>query len=778
MNNIELYGKDTIEGIVAVESEKDKITVLFKNKKKQIITPFKHMIWLANESQAKRIEGITYSKLKGEGHNILVETNSKNYWTFRKYFRQSNIPYFTVNDIAEQYMIKTGRTLFKGMEFKDLKRFQFNIEATGLSTTDSRILIICYKCGKDSDYIIGSEEFIIRHFIEVVKMLDPDVIESYNGFSYDLQLLLNRARALDIPLELGRNGSELYFFKTFIRMGDNQSVETYIPKIWGRHCVDLYYSVRAWDSIYRELESYKLDEVSERFGLHLDDMDIDKTKIEELLKTNKEQIINHCMNDCIATDFLSRQLTQKDFYQTQMIPLNYEKICIGSSSAKMTGMFTREYYRNGMAIPLSQEKEDFQGALVNAERRGIFENVYHIDVSSLYPSVMLLHKICPATDSLKVFPKILKHLTTLRLDLKAKSKTSDNERYKAEEQAFKILINSMYGLLGSGHAFQWNDMKKASKVTEEGRKILEHISDVIRENDFEVYERDTDGQYFGNGKIIEDPQSFLDHVNESLPEGIECDINYYKFFCNILPKNYIKVTANNEMKMSGVSFRSRGIEKFGKDFIRESIWDILNKRFWRIRKRYLKLRKRIMDKTLTLEELLQHRTISKSVETYQLDKKKSDKVYEALIRRNKNVPVGDKISFYVAKEEDIQIYRLKDEYNKDYDVPYMLERLEAFCVRLKPLLIEEIYNKTFSKPKYELTNQDYIYKEMCHTWTDENGVKQWSKWSRIKLKDVIKYIKEHSDTEVYASVQKFRYPQRVYHEDFVMDMFFDLDFNE
>jgi len=402
--------------------------------------------------------------------------------------------HFTISDMNTQYMIQTGKTLFKGMEYEDLKRLQFNIESTGLSLTDSEILIICYTCGDKSDYIIGDENFIIEHFFEVIKRLNPDVIESYNGFSFDFQLLMNRAAVHDIRPNIGRNNSDMYMFQTHIRMGDNQSVEIMVPKIWGRHCVDLYYSVRAWDAIYRELETYKLDDVSERFGKKFEDMNIDKTKIAEFLKTDKQLIIKHCMDDCLAVDHLSKLLTQKDFYQTQMLPMNYEKVCIASSSTKMTGMFVREYYRQGHAIPIKQEKIDFEGAMVGAEQRGIFEHVYHLDVNSLYPSVMLNYNVCPKSDKFKVFPKLLKTLTDLRFSMKAQAKETGLERYKAEEQSTKILINSLYGLLGS-NVFQWNDMEEASRVTKIGRETLQTMCDFLTKKGYITLERDTDGVY-------------------------------------------------------------------------------------------------------------------------------------------------------------------------------------------------------------------------------------------------------------------------------------------
>jgi len=119
-------------------------------------------------------------------------------------------------------------------------------------------------------------------------------------------------------------------------------------------------------------------------------------------------------------------------------------------------------------------------------------------------------------------------------------------------------------------------------------------------------------------------------------------------------------------------------------------------------------------------------------------------------------------------------YKLKEDYSGDYDINYLLERLSAFCNRLKPLLPEDLYYRLFSTPKCSVSPDDYCYRELCHTYM-QDGERKWSKWDRVKSKDVIKYIREYPNSEVYYTVQKFRFPQKVNNEDFIMPLFFDFD---
>jgi len=648
MNNTLLNGKDETENIVAIEVDKTSATVIFRNGKKFVERGFQPFILSQTKDIANRVSGGVCEELKGEGYKYLLSTDNRTFWGLVKQLKETNQDYMTVMDLQEQFMIQSGKTLFKGMSFQDLTRFQWNIEASGLSLTNNEILIICWKCGEAHGEIHGKEVDIIEKFVEVIKEYDPDVIESYNGFSYDWVLLYNRANKYGVSLDIGRNGSNLFFYHTFIRIGDNQVVGIDMPKIWGRHNIDLYYSARAWDVVYRELESYSLDEVSTRFGLKLNDMNIDKENMKKNMVDDLDKVIRHCSDDCLAVENLSNMLLQKDFYQTQMLPLSLEKTCVASASAKMTGIFLREYLRTNTAIPRKIEKREFIGALVGANDRGIYENVYKLDVQSLYPNIMLNYDICPKSDTLKIFPKVLKSLTDLRMDLKRKAKETGLERYKAAEQAHKILINAMYGLLGAPF-FNWADMDEAEKVTTKGREILTQMETWLETNGFQVLEKDTDGIYLTNGQKIDGLQ-LLDNLNQVLPKGIDCDIEYYKFFCNALPKNYIRVTEDGTMKMTGVSFRSRAIEKFGKQFIKECMWDILYKRYSKIRRRYLKLLKRIEKREMNIDEISQHREINRSLDEYEMKKKKTDQVYECLIEKNMEVPIGNKISFYIAQE--------------------------------------------------------------------------------------------------------------------------------
>src|SRR5256714_5332260 len=82
---------------------------------------------------------------------------------------------------------------------------------------------------------------------------------------------------------------------------------------------------------------------------------------------------------------------------------------------------------------------------------GVARNVWHCDIASLYPSIMLQFDCWPATDQLQIFRHLLTDLRTFRLEAKtnmhAAKDRSQTPYFNSHQNTFKILINSFYGYL-------------------------------------------------------------------------------------------------------------------------------------------------------------------------------------------------------------------------------------------------------------------------------------------------------------------------------------------
>ena len=142
----------------------------------------------------------------------------------------------------------------------------------------------------------------------------------------------------------------------------------------------------------------------------------------------------------------------------------------------------------------------FEGGYTAIFFTGVARNVWHCDIASLYPSVMLQFDCFPVTDQLQIFRHLLTDLRTFRLESKASMRAAAGDRaqqqyFHALQNTFKILINSFYGYLGfaQGH---FADFEAAARVTQIGRDLLKKMIDWLNAHGAKVIEVDTDGIYF------------------------------------------------------------------------------------------------------------------------------------------------------------------------------------------------------------------------------------------------------------------------------------------
>src|SRR5690606_20301505 len=106
-------------------------------------------------------------------------------------------------------------------------------------------------------------------------------------------------------------------------------------------------------------------------------------------------------------------------------------------ATKIDALFLREYLRQGHSLPDVPEARPFEGGYTDIFFTGVAENVWHCDVASLYPSVMLRFELLPATDDLGVFGGMLSNLRTFRLEAKRRMREAPNEMERRHASALQ-----------------------------------------------------------------------------------------------------------------------------------------------------------------------------------------------------------------------------------------------------------------------------------------------------------------------------------------------------
>ena len=191
---------------------------------------------------------------------------------------------FALNDLAHQYLLGRGRTLFKGMDFEDLRRMQVDIEThtgtDGAMSDAARdpLLAIALSDSSGWEEILvvedptneAEEKVVLEKFVALVRKRDPDVIEGHNIFRFDLPYLEARARKRGVKLELGRDESVLRSHPSRLQIAE-RLIQYRKFEIHGRHIVDTLFLVQFHDVGARELESFGLKAAARHFGVAEED---------------------------------------------------------------------------------------------------------------------------------------------------------------------------------------------------------------------------------------------------------------------------------------------------------------------------------------------------------------------------------------------------------------------------------------------------------------------------------------------------------------------------
>lgn len=617
-----------------------------------------------------------------------------------------NAPYFVINDPVQQHLLLTGRTLFKGMRFNQLRRMQVDIEtycAAGFDFSNAE---------RESDRIIAismadqtgwievlsgaehDEKTLLERWAAAVRERDPDVIEGHNLFKFDLPYLFARADRHGVALRLGRDDS-----KPRVRAGRYIIAEQTIayPKVevHGRHIVDTYFMAQAYDVTHRSLESLSLKDVAVHFGVapagrtYVAGADIARTFDED-----PQRLMAYARDDIVETRAVSDILSPSYFTQAQMLPFSYQNIGVRGTGTKIDSLLLRDYLRAGAAIPQPDAARGFAGGYTDVFRTGVIGTVHHCDVRSLYPSLMLAQAIGPASDVRGVFLRLLRNLRDFRADAKERMLRSatpeERSHFDALQTTFKILINSFYGYLGFSQA-RFSDFSAAERVAAEGRALLRRMIDWLREHGAQPVEIDTDGVYF----VPPDPPrgealaAFRRAFQAWLPAGIEVEFDgEYVAMFSYRMKNYALLDEHGEITIKGAALKSRGLEPFQRDYLRRWLDAVLRQDEAAVDALNRSSREAIANRSLPIRKLAKTETLQDAPATYAAKiggkARGRNAAYELALKSGRDYRAGDQVTYYVtgtkksvAAHEFAKLASDWDPERRDENVAYYLAKLDA-----------------------------------------------------------------------------------------------------
>jgi DNA polymerase elongation subunit (family B) len=628
--------------------------------------------------------------------------------------------FFAFTDPVQHYLTATGRTLFKDLPFEQLKRLQVEVlvvAGDGAGNNDHIISIgLSDNTGWEELIIIDannadeSERDALRRLTALIKERDPDVIEGHDLFRVHLPLLVARAKKLKTKLDWGRSGGFLRSRPSRLQIAE-KTIDYPKFTIDGRHFVDTFLLAQFYDIGMRSLAGFERADVARHFEL-CDDEQISGLAGKELQRaylSDSQRFQKRALCGVRETRALSDLLSASYFIQAQIFPYNYQDVIVRGNATRINALFLREYLRQRHSIPELPMPRGFEGGYTDIFFTGVTRNVWHCDVASLYPSIMLQFDCFPATDELQIFRHLLTDLRNFRLEAKARMRAESDpaklHHLQALQNTFKILLNSFYGYLGfaQGH---FADFDAAARVTQIGRDLLKKMIDWLTTRGARVIEVDTDGIYFVPPTKVE-LEDLQEHLAKELPAGIDVEIDeQFEAMLSYKAKNYALLTKDNDVIIKGGALKSRGLEKFQRVFLEQIIKMIMQEKPEKIADLRSEFDRKIRNREWNIDMLMKTDTLQDSLEKYRAKIAGSTRnraaAYELALASGRNYRPGDQISYYIkATPKKVPAYeaaKLATEFdpeNRDENVDYYVAKLEDLMKKFRSLI------STSSTPKQE-----------------------------------------------------------------------------
>jgi DNA polymerase elongation subunit (family B) len=634
--------------------------------------------------------------------------------------RGAGAPYRFLPDATHQFLLRSGKTSFLGMSFGELRRLALDIEVTttpgfefpNAARESDRIIAIALADSRGFVSVLSgrdmSEAEMLAECSRLVRERDPDVIEGHNIFRFDLEYLEARARRHRVVLGWGRDASALRGHPARMQVAD-RSITYRRYRVAGRHIVDTWILAQLYDVSARDLESYGLKDIARHFGVAAPERTyLPPEDIPRIFREDPARLLAYARDDVAETLSLSAILSPPYFVQAQALPFDYQMTVLRGNATKIDALLLREYLHRGQAIPVPQSGQGVAGGYTAIFQQGVARDVLHVDVASLYPSLMLTQGIFPAADRLGVSASLLADLRTFRLSAKALARraSSDGERalLGALQQTFKILINSFYGYLAfsQGH---WNDFEAANRVTAEGRRLVMALVERLGAIGATVIEVDTDGLYFVPPREPAEPapdeERLLAHLSGVLPEGIALELDgRYPAMFSYKMKNYVLLDARGKMLVKGSGLRSRGIELFQRQWMEEMFRMLLAGRRHEIPGLVARWEEDFRGHRVPVKQFMKTETLQESLSVYQ-DKLRTGErnpaaAYELALRAPRPYQPGDQVSYYVAGDDlrvrvndAAKLAAAWDPRAPDENTAYYLDKLRELYEKFRSLIEQD-----------------------------------------------------------------------------------------
>ena len=480
-----------------------------------------------------------------------------------------------------------------GVEASDGLKQIFVLRKSGVEEGINELLpdvkVVFYDENKEKEMISDIFELIQKY----------PLLITYNGDSFDLPYLYNRANKLGITKEK----NPLYMMRDSATLIKGVHLDLY------RTMSNRAFQIYAFGQKYTD---FKLNTVAK--GL------LNEEKIDygvELSELTLYQTAKYCQNDARITynltSFNNDLLMNLLIVISRIARMPIDDISRMGVSQWIRSLLYYEHRKNGILIPRRDDLDKrsagvsneavikdkkFRGGLVVEPKEGIHFNVTVMDFASLYPSIIKVKNLsyetvrCPHEDCKKnIIPQtnhwvctkkngltslLIGSLRDLRVNyyknMAKESTLTDKERqlYTVVSQALKVILNASYGVMGA-EIFPLYFLPAAEATTATGRHIILDTINECKTAGIDVLYGDTDSLFVKN-PTAKQIQEIINKAKMKHNVELEIDKEYRYIVLSGRKKNYLGVTKNGKVDVKGLT----GKKSHTPPFIKALFFEILN----------------------------------------------------------------------------------------------------------------------------------------------------------------------------------------------------------
>ncbi|OYD24906.1 DNA polymerase II [Oceanimonas baumannii] len=349
---------------------------------------------------------------------------------------------------------------------------------------------------------VENERALLHRLEEELAAYDPDILIGWNLVAFDVRLLLKRAELYGIRLKLGRGG-ESAFLRERAHTGQ---VFVTVP---GRVAID---GIDALKTACYQFDSFSLESVAQSLlgrGKQTEDVANRLAAIMHDFRHNKPKLAAYNLEDCRLVWDIFAHTRVLDFLRLRSQLTGLELDRSGGSVAAFVQVYLPHLHRAGFVAPNLPPGGGLAspGGYVMNSRPGLYRHVLVLDFKSLYPSIIRTFRIDPLglvlgqqeEDAIPGFrgarfSRTHHFLPDIIAGLWRERDQAKQEHDAPRSQAIKILMNSFYGVLGSGGC-RFYDTRLASSITLRGHDIMQQSARRIEAEGHEVIYGDTDSVF-------------------------------------------------------------------------------------------------------------------------------------------------------------------------------------------------------------------------------------------------------------------------------------------